>query len=60
MVWLWPGRRRILTAIDILDLGKSLLITIITQKGKANIPIRLTRNEFELLFEAMEDYVEEE
>ena len=41
-------------------MGKSLLITIITQKGKANIPIRLTRNEFELLFEAMEDYMEEE
>ena len=41
-------------------MDESLLITIITQKGKANKPIRLTRNEFELLFEAMEDYVYDE
>ena len=41
-------------------MGENLLITILTQKGKANKPIRLTRNEFELLFEAMEDYMEEE
>ena len=49
-----------MTEVVIEDYGSSLLIVILTAKGKANRPIRLTRAEFGLLFEAMEDYMEEE
>ena len=49
-----------MTEIDILDMEDSLIVTILTPKGKADKPIRLTRNEFVLLFNAMDDFLREE